>query len=96
MSYHRTALLDLIDAYAEFVGFHVSNMVTHIVTEDYNLTDDNLDSQLKWIKEHRVEWSADTEFHVDEKDIQIGLAFLIFLKSIPEDRRCEHDDEEGY
>lgn len=91
MIYDRTPMLDLVDAYAEVVGYSLSNLITHLVTEDYNLSDHNIDFQLQWIEEQRVEWLAEgAEITCTENDIRVAIAFLHFLKAFPEDVREAH------
>lgn len=94
MSYQRTALLDLVDAFRELVGFSVTNAVGHVVLEDYNLDDDNIDWQLKYAEAHRAEWRNEPGYGVTEMDATITIAFLNFLKTIPEDQRTAHWDDE--
>lgn len=93
--YERNDLLALIDAYCELVGFHVSNATTHIVTEDYNLEDSHIDYCLKWIEEHRAEWVVHPDEGITGRDVAIAIAFLNFLKAIPEERRVEHWEDDG-
>lgn len=95
MTYTRNDLLELVDAFEELVSFHVANKVGHVVLEDYNLDDHNLDSQLKWIEDHRTEWLSDPEEDITEEDIRMVIGFLEFLKTIPEEQREAHwnDDD---
>ena len=94
MSYRQTVLLDFVDAFRELVGFSVTNAVGHVVIEDYNLDDDNIDRQLKYADEHRAEWRNEVGYGVTEAEATITIAFLNFLKTIPEDQRTAHWDEE--
>lgn len=86
-TYERSPLLDLIDTFEDMVGFHVANTVAHIVIEDYNLLDEQIDRQIDYIEENRAEWVADANNGVNDVIIEIVIGFLRFLKTIPEETR---------
>ena len=90
MSYTRTPLLELVDDFASRVGFHVSNNVTHLVTEDYNLDDHNLEVTLQHIADNRQGWISNTLEDISEDDVEVCIWFLNVLKLIPEDVRNAH------
>lgn len=95
MTYTRNDIHNLIDAYTEIVGFNVSNTCTHLVTEDYNIDNHNIDYQLKWIEDHHTEWLADPDEGITQWHIDMSIAFLQLLKWIPEaDRQIIWDDED--
>ena len=53
MSYNRTPLLDLVDAFEAYVGVVIAGMGTHVVVQDYNLDDANLARALAYLDDER-------------------------------------------
>lgn len=85
MSYYkRTPLMDLVDSFEGLVGFHCTNSVGHIVLEDYNFLEHNIEYQLRYAEEHRADFIADG---IEEWKIDAVIEFIKFIGALPIEQR---------
>lgn len=84
----------LLDGFEMFLGSAPPSIVGHVVLSDYNLSDAHIDFQLQYANAHREEILRN-HAEITPAEFDIVRAFLVFLKTVPEDLRWEWtaDDE---
>lgn len=90
MSYNRTPLLDLVDAFEAYVGVVIAGMGTHVVVQDYNLDDANLARALAYLDDEREALLHDPYVTMTLDEWAKLRAFMVFLQAIPCVERNAH------
>lgn len=88
--------MNIIDSIERFSSASPVASIAHLVMEDFNVEDSNIDYCLKYISEHAAEYEKDHWKRLVEDDVESEMqkliAFLEVLRLIPEDIRIEHHD----
>lgn len=96
MSYDRTPILELVDAFEAVVGEWVTNTLAHAVLQDYNLEDFNLDRAIQHIEQNR-QALVNPDGGITTENLAQVEAFLRLLKTFPNTERYAHwHDREDY
>lgn len=97
MDIQRTSILDLIDAFENLLGWEKLNQLAHVTLCDNYITDSAIDDNIARLQSDAAQIIAearqDHDLDITEKDVAMTVAFLTFLKSIPEDERFDWEDD---
>jgi hypothetical protein len=88
--------IDFVKSVKEIVPFEVTNAVAHLVFEDYNFRDSDIEFQLKWIDDKGYESIlSDYYFDVDSAHyVAFIRGILQMMLSVPEEIRVFNEDDE--